>query len=198
WATALSRGVRSASERVASVSRGTGKMLQGLAKRAPSERARPSTKPTSVRSTRRLRQEPGPRGDRNARRSQFPNSNRTATSAQAPAAVTVKKSHLVAGGVVTLCIGLGLYSFGAAEPGSGAAAPGNIRALAPVAEGPVTLPTEGVNVQAAAPRRQRLDTEEQLRADTHGMVANVPLFGPTQMATSEPAPEADEPVAAAP
>lgn len=50
---------------------------------------------------------------------------------------------------------------------------------------------------APALARQPLDTEEQLRPDTFGMVANVPLFGPTQMATTEPAPDGNERVAQA-
>lgn len=210
WATSLSRGMKSASERVASVSRGTGKLLQGLAKRAPSERTRSSAKPTSVRSTRRVRQDPVPNRDRGARRSQFPNSNRPVAGSQAPTAVTLKRSHLVAGGVATLCVGLGLYFLGSdsqrdASPTSarlGAdrdiAANETVRGANSVSQLPVVAPAEGVNVPGAVGRRQPLDTEQQLRADTHGMVANVPLFGPTQMATTEAAPEAEEPVAAVP
>jgi hypothetical protein len=207
WATALSRGMKSASERVADVSRGTGKMLQGLAKRAPAERPRATSKTASVRSTRRLRPEPVSTRDRGTRRSQFPNGNRPATTSQASAGVTVKRSHLLAGGAATLCVALGLYFLGAgSEPaasrepaqlasGRDVAAAGEAVRVAP-AQAPLTLPAEGVNVPGA--RRQPLDTEQQLRADTHGMVANVPLFGPTQMATTEPAPEAEDVVAAAP
>lgn len=209
WATALSRGVRSASERVASASRGTGQLLQDLVKRAPIERPTAKTKGGPVRSTRRLNKDTIPPGQSRApRRSQFPQSGRPAANAPAPSSVTLKRSHLVVGSAATLCVGLGLYFFGASSKPEAPDLSG--RELAPLAAGetaralPVSpapvaaLPADGISPQAAAMRRQPLDTEQQLRTDTHGMVANVPLFGPTQMATTEPAPDADEPVAAAP
>lgn len=210
WATALSRGMRSASERVASASRGTGQLLQDLVKRPATERPQAKAKPGAVRSTRRLNKDTIPPGQsRGPRRSQFPQSNRPAASnAPAPSGVTLKRSHLVAG-AATLCLGLGLYMFGAnSKPES---AETTVRELPTLAAGETAralpanpaavpaLPAEAVNPQTAALRRQPLDTEQQLRTDTHGMVANVPLFGPTQMATTEPAPDADEqPVAATP
>lgn len=209
WATALSRGVRSASERVASASRGTGQLLQDLVKRSPAERPQAKTKPGAVRSTRRLNKDTIPPGQsRGPRRSQFPQSNRpTASNAPAPGGVTLKRSHLTAGAAATLCVGLGLYMFGANSKPEAAETVRELPALAAgetaraLPANPATataLPAEAVNPQTAALRRQPLDTEQQLRTDTHGMVANVPLFGPTQMATTEPAPDADEPVAAAP
>lgn len=209
WATALSRSMKAASERVADVSRGTGKMLQGLTKRAPSDRPRTTAKTTSVRATRSLRPEPASARERGARRSVSPNSNRTVASSKSAPAVTLKRSHLVAGGAAMLCIGLGLYFLGSgtSSPPTGAGQLGAAREVAaagesvrnlPAADAPTPLPGEAVNLQNNALRRQPLDTEQQLRVDTHGMVANVPLFGPTQMATTEPAPEADEPMAAAP
>lgn len=199
WATSLSRGMKSASERVASASRGTGKLLQGLVRRAPAERARTSSKPAPARSTRRLHQEPTPSRDRSQRRSPSTHSNRPSGAAAAPS-VTLKRSHVVAAGTATLCLGLGLYFLGSGskgEPTRGAppvAEAETVRGLAPTAGAPA-LPADAPAAVGGSPRRLPLDTEQQLKADTHGIVANVPLFGPTQMATTEPASEADEPVA---
>ncbi len=72
--------------------------------------------------------------------------------------------------------------------------PGMVGVAGSVANpGVIPQPNGGVPAQALA--RQPLNTDEQLRPDTFGMVANVPLFGPTQMATTEPAPDGDDRVA---
>jgi hypothetical protein len=77
----------------------------------------------------------------------------------------------------------------------GVAAPGAapVGAVGALAQPGIAVQANGMN--AAVLPRQPLNTEEQLRPDTFGMVANVPLFGPTQMATTEPTPDGEERVA---
>jgi hypothetical protein len=196
WATALSRNIKSASETVATASRGTSRAVQSWLKKAPSERPR-STKTASVRSTRSLRPEPATSRERASLRPQGKQSNRpNAPGPSKTTGVSLKRSQIVAVGAATLCVGVGLYLLGA---GSSKEPTGDRPAVA--AGETLARSSGGVDALPAAtnvvPRRQALDTEQQLRADTHGIVANVPLFGPTQMATTEAAPDAEEPVVAA-
>lgn len=199
WATSLSRNIKSASEQVATVSRGTSRAVQSWLKKAPSARTRP-TKTAAVRSTRSLRPEPVAPRERSSMRPQSKPSNRpVAGGAAKDAGVSFKRSHVVAAGAATLCVGLGLYLLGAdSSKGNNRDVPALAGGETPhtassVGEG---LPAEGAAANVAS-RRQALDTEQQLRVDTHGIVANVPLFGPTQMATTEAASDAEEAVAAA-
>jgi hypothetical protein len=194
WATALSRGIKSTSEQVASVSAGTTRTVQGWLKR---KAERPRGK-TQVRSTRSLRPEPSVR-ERSGRVVQG-NRARANAAAQKGSGVTVKRSHVIAAGATALCVGLGFYVLGQGSAPKTAAntAPRDVSAVvASMDDIQPALPAEG-SPRVSASGRQPLDTEQQLRADTNGIVANVPLFGPTQMATTEAALDPDEPVAAAP
>lgn len=193
WATALSRGIKSTSEQVASVSAGTTRTLQGWLKR---KAERPRGK-TQVRSTRSLRPEPALR----ERSGRTPHGKRPrGSSAAQKGGVTVKRSHVMAAGATALCVGLGFYVFGqesAPKTAANTAPRETIAAVASIDDIQPALPAE-VSPRVSASGRQPLDTEQQLRVDTNGIVANVPLFGPTQMATTEAAMDPDEPVAAAP
>lgn len=198
WATALSRNIKSASEQVAGASRGTTRVVGGWLKRSSESRA-VSSRTAPVRSTRSLRPEPAPSRDRGSRHPSAAQSRSSVRPASKKATVSLKRSHVAAAGAATLCVALGLYFFAAGAPKESAqvtppgAASETSRAPAQVEMPGVPLPAAGAANMAS--RRQPLDTDQQLRADTHGMVANVPLFGPTQMATSEAAPDADESVA---
>lgn len=197
WATALSRNIKSASEQVAGASRGTSRVVRGWLTRSSDSRA-VSSRTAPVRSTRSLRPEPSPGRERTSRQPGAAPGRGPVRGSSKKSSVSLKRSHVAAAGA-TLCVGLGLYFFAAGpkEPAPIAAplaASETPRAAAP-ADAPVAPLPGAVNAGNAVSRRQPLDTEQQLRSDTHGMVANVPLFGPTQMATSEAAPDAEESVA---
>ena len=94
-------------------------------------------------------------------------------------------SILLGGGVAASCLLLGVYLW------SGGGSP-DFEDETMAAEVVGATASEADEATAAgqaaeAPRRKTLDTEAQLQPNTHGIVANVPLFGPTQMATTEPA-----------
>lgn len=210
WAVGASKRMKVASEQVAQASRSVVGMVSGLLPK-PGSKPRTDRRAAAPRGTRSLRPvaptsvKGRPLGTRNtAPPSRMSNGGRS----RAPADTGVaRKKRLALAGLAAVTLAATLFMFrgqGEAERAStqlGTGLAANTAALDAVNSVPAQAQLPAVNaaqgnVAAAQPlARQPLDTEEQLRPDTFGMVANVPLFGPTQMATTEPAPDGDERVA---
>lgn len=214
WAVGASQHIRAASEQVAQASRSVAGMMTGLLSK-PASKPNPERRATTPRGTRSLRPvaPTAVKGRVPGARSNAPSPSRMTNGGRSRAPVdtgAARRKRLGLAGLAAVTLAVTMFMFrGQGEPDRVVgAAPAN--GVVATAAAPDALAVNGVSAQAQLPAanaaqgnvaaaqppaRQPLDTEEQLRTDTFGMVANVPLFGPTQMATTEPAPDGDERVA---
>lgn len=190
WATSASRGVQAMSDRVATAAqdaarlvrdfkptRRTGKVSTRSVRPSPSGRAMQSTRVPRPRSV-TLPSTTLPPGSAAPAASDNRGKSRSLRPRSKQAAVSSRRSkQLIGGGVAAGCLVLGTYLWS----GGGSPAFEDQDAPALAAGTPQPLADE-----APTARRKTLDTEAEMEPETHGIVANVPLFGPTKMATTEP------------
>lgn len=182
----LARFGQSAAARAGTLFKGAGKQLSELKKREPPAAKRQTAPPPAgARSFQKLRPQGAQRPPSPAAPSQAPRSaSGAAVAATSAETATLRRRGsrvaLVAGGLVIIGATAAYALRDVDGPADTAALP-PLAAVAPASSVAQALPA--ASAKPAAPKPAAKAAE-----DSGGIVANVPLFGPTPMATMEPAP----------
>jgi len=182
----LARFGQSAAARAGTLFKGAGKQLQDFKKReAPAAKRQTAPPPAGPRTFQKLRPQGGQRPPSSAAPSQAARSANGAAVAAAsgetaPLRRRGSRFALVAGGLAVIGATAAYALRDVDGPAETPAIP-PLAAVAPASSGAQALPA--ASAKPAAPKLAAKTGD-----DSGGIVANVPLFGPTPMATMEPAP----------